>query len=86
VITTEMLRKMPADSLSLKIDLSPELIEALAQIETTTGDSLDEVLGKAIALYRMSVEAHKEGKRIGVFDRDWELEREVVGFEHQASS
>jgi hypothetical protein len=74
------------ESVSIKVDLSPEFIETLAAIERTTGDSLVEVLAKAIALYRMSVEAHKEGKRIGVFDRDFELEREIVGFEHRASS
>ena len=81
-----MSEKMQSDAMSLKIDLSPELIETLAQIEKTTGDSLAEILAKAIALYRMSVEAHQEGKRIGVFDREFELEREVVGFAHRAAS
>ncbi len=70
----------------LTIELTPKLSEILHHIEEVTSDPLDEILVKAISLYRFSVDAHKEGKRIGVLDRDSELEREVVGFEHQRSS
>jgi hypothetical protein len=84
--STRSTTSLSSPEATLTIELTSELIETLAQIEKATGDPLDEVLAKAMALYKMSVEAHDEGKRIGVFDRNLELEREVVGFEHQASS
>jgi hypothetical protein len=78
--------KRTAETLMLSVELTPEFASVLEHIEEVTGEGLDEVLPKAIALYRLSVDAHKAGKKIGVLDENFGLEREVVGFEHHLAS
>ena len=64
----------------LSLDLSPEtnkLIEDLArQIKGSKGD----VLRKAVGLFKLSMDAVNQGKKIGSVGPDQELDTEFVGF------
>jgi hypothetical protein len=76
----------PIPQATLSIELTPELSDILGHIERVTGESLEEIVVKSIALYRLSVDAHKAGKRIGVLDHNLGFEREVVGFDEHIST
>jgi hypothetical protein len=61
------------------MDISSETKDLLSRLATETGGSEFDVIGKAIALYQVAMNAHQEGKKIGIFGEDFELEREIVG-------
>lgn len=71
----------PIPHATLSIELTPELSDIFNHIERVTGEPPGEIVVKAIALYRLSVDAHKDGKKIGVLDQNFGFEREVVGFD-----
>jgi hypothetical protein len=45
-----------------------------------TGDSSEDVLLKALALYEAAIEARKKGQRLVLVGRDYQFIREIVGF------
>jgi len=57
------------------------LIKSLAAL---SHESSDEVLKKALNLYRFVLEARKEGNRVAILNPDDEIVHEVVGFEPTA--
>jgi hypothetical protein len=61
------------------MDISSETKDLLTRLASDSGGSEFDVIGKAVALYQVAMDAHKEGKRIGIFGEDFELEREIVG-------
>jgi hypothetical protein len=61
------------------MDISTETKDLLARLAAEAGGSEFDVIGKAVALYQVAMDAHKDGKRIGIFGEDFELEREIVG-------
>jgi hypothetical protein len=61
------------------LDISSETRGLLSRLAAEAGGNEFEVIGKAVALYQVALDALKEGKHIGIFDEDCELEREIVG-------
>ncbi len=61
------------------LEISTETKDLLSSLAAEAGGSEFDVIGKAVALYQVAMKAHKEGKRIGIFGEDCELEREIVG-------
>lgn len=61
------------------MDISAETRDFLAHLAFDSGGSEFDVIGKALALYRVTLDASREGKRIGIFDENGDLEREIVG-------
>jgi hypothetical protein len=64
----------------LTVDLSPEAANLFNQIMTQTGDSPSDLVRKALALYKVAVDAHGEGKFVGIAQTADSLETELVGF------
>jgi len=76
---------MPADdrpgpSGELNLRLSPEAVQVVSRLLADTGDSPAELFRKAVGLYRLSVDAHREGKAVGAAGSAEVLETEFVGF------
>jgi predicted transcriptional regulator len=66
---------------SFKLDLSPEAYRRLDRLVKDSGQSVSDILRKALALYGESYEAHLAGKAIGIAKDPESLEVEFVGFE-----
>jgi hypothetical protein len=67
------------EDVELIMRISTETKDLLSRLATQTGGSEFEVIGKAIALYVVALDAQRAGNRIGIFGDDCELEREIVG-------
>ena len=67
------------EDVELIMRISTETKDLLSRLATQTGGSEFEVIGKAIALYVVALDAQREGNRIGIFGEDCELEQEIVG-------
>lgn len=63
----------------LSLDVSPELNETLDELAQKTGTTKSDILRKAIALMEVAVEAKEKHNRLGVFDEEQHLVREIVG-------
>jgi predicted transcriptional regulator len=72
-------------SRQITFELSPEMYTILQKLAAASGQSLDGVLNRAIALYKASLDALHEGKHIGVAGRPESLETEFVGLTPTAS-
>lgn len=59
--------------------LSPELNERLEQLASANNVTKVEILQKSIALFDVVSEAKAENKRIGILNKDKQLETEIVG-------
>jgi hypothetical protein len=55
--------------------------EAVGQLAARTGDTNEDVLLKALALYEAALDASEKGERLAVLGRDYKFIREIVGFE-----
>jgi hypothetical protein len=64
----------------IALNLSPEASKLLNQLMNMTADSPDDMFRKALALYKAAMDAHKEGKAVGVAASADALETEFVGF------
>jgi hypothetical protein len=62
------------------VEIPAEVRAFLARLASETGGTEFDVLSKAFALYKVASDARREGKRIGILDDDFELDREIVGF------
>jgi ribosomal protein S3 len=62
------------------IDMSPEVYEFLEQLAKQTGTSKVDVLRKALGLYRVALDARREGLVVGAVSEDQALDTEFVGF------
>jgi hypothetical protein len=64
----------------VEIELSPEAAEMLEHLMDQTGDTPSDLFRKAIALYKVASEAHREGLAVGAAKSADPLEAEFVGF------
>jgi hypothetical protein len=64
----------------ITLDLSPEAIDVLSQLLNQTHDRPDDLFRKALALYKIAQDAHREGKAVGFASSPDALETEFVGF------
>jgi hypothetical protein len=71
-----MLADLPRE---ITLEVTPEYYAALEQLMRDTGQNLEDVFVKAIALYKSVVEFKCEGKHVGTADDVDKLEREFVG-------
>ena len=63
------------------IELSKQALDLVKGIVNQTNDDPSDVFRKALALYKLALKAHNEGKRIGIADTmDAPLDTEFVGF------
>lgn len=62
------------------IDLPPEAAREIKQLVHETGDALPHLIRKALGLYKLSKEAVREGKYVGITGTEDSLETEFVGF------
>src|SRR5947209_7140241 len=66
--------------ISLRLDLSPEVYQLIQDLARDTGGTISDVLAKGVALFQRSLNAHDEGKAVGIaLSRDV-LDTEFVGF------
>lgn len=78
-------RGLPGDAeapsyLRIVIDLPPEAAREFKQLIQETGDTLPNLIRKALGLYKLSKEAVQEGKFVGITGTEDALETEFVGF------
>lgn len=52
----------------------------IQELSSKTGEGPDEVIGKALALYKAATEAVEQGKAVGIASDSSHLEAEFVGF------
>ncbi len=71
--------KIAKEKVRLSLDISPELNALLEQLAALTGSTKSEVLRKAIALMEVAVEAKRQGKKLGIAERDQQLTTEIIG-------
>jgi hypothetical protein len=62
------------------LEISTETRLLLSRLAAESGGSEFDVIGKAVALYQVALDASREGKKIVIYSDDFELEREIVGF------
>lgn len=70
-------------NITMRLDLSPALADELEGLARATGGTIPEVFLKAISLFKIAVEAHSEGKAIGIASPGGALESEIVGIDSE---
>lgn len=63
----------------VSMTMSPETFDTLTRLADLTGQGLDDVVSKAFLLYKVAVEAQREGKAVGIAPTPDSLETEFVG-------
>lgn len=63
----------------LEIELPDEVVSSLNKLMLHSGDSPAEVFRKALALYKVGIEARGEDNRLAVVGPDDEIVHEIVG-------
>jgi hypothetical protein len=63
----------------LSLDVSPQLNNLLERLSDELGVTKSEVLRKAVVLMKVAVDAHNQGKKLGIAERDQPLTSEIVG-------
>ncbi len=69
-----------APKIRVSLDISPELYAKLQEMARDIGGTKSDVLRKSLALMDVAVQAHKNGKKIGIADRTEQLTTEIIGF------
>jgi hypothetical protein len=64
----------------LSVSLPPPAAAAVVRLMAETGDSPGQMVGKALGLYMLAVDARKRGKAVGAADSPDALETEFTGF------
>jgi Arc/MetJ-type ribon-helix-helix transcriptional regulator len=67
------------EKVRLSLDLSKELYDQLESLATDSRASKSDVLRKALGLMIVASDAKKAHKKLGVFNKDEHLEKEIVG-------
>jgi ribosomal protein S3 len=62
------------------LDMSPEVYEFLERLAEESGKSKVEVIRKALGLYRLALDARREGLVVGAATEEQPLDTEFVGF------
>ncbi len=73
-------RPIPAGWHRTVLDMSPEVHGLLEQLAEDAGTSKVDVIRKALGLYRLALDAHREGLTVGAAGEDQPLDTEFVGF------
>jgi metal-responsive CopG/Arc/MetJ family transcriptional regulator len=67
------------EKVRLSLDLSKDLYDQLESLATDSHASKSDVLRKALGLMIVAADAKKDNKKLGVFNKDEHLEKEIVG-------
>lgn len=62
----------------LSLDVSSELNELIEKLAAATNSSKSDVLRRAISLMEVAVEAKRQGKRVGIAEKDQPLATEII--------
>jgi predicted transcriptional regulator len=68
-----------ATMIRLSLELSPEADALLGVLAEKIGGTKSDVFRKAIVLFQLAVEARRQGKKIGIAEKDQPLFAEIVG-------
>ena len=68
------------EAVSLVLTISPEMDDAIDRMADELRVSRADVFVQATALFRMTLNAKREGKRICITDDDLNVETEITGF------
>ena len=68
------------ESITIILDISPELHEAMEDMATDLRGSKSEVFVRAMSLFQLAMDAKKAGKRVCIADDDLIVETEITGF------
>ncbi len=74
--TSDAYRNAPRE---ITFVLSSEMFTTLQQLAAASGQPIEGVFNGAIVLYKVSLDALREGKHVGVAERPESLETEFVG-------
>jgi hypothetical protein len=72
------LTEAPQVSMVLKLTISPELDALIDNMAEDLGVTKGEAILKAIGLLKIAVDAHQEGKSIGILDENLEVDQEIT--------
>ena len=61
-----MTHRMPPQNIRITLELTPEAGKALDDLAESTGQDVSSLFRKSLALYKLAMEATKEGKAVGV--------------------
>lgn len=67
------------ETVRMTVTMSPELNKLLEDLADKAHGSKSDILRRAIALYDVAVKARDEKLRVGLFNDNKALEREIVG-------
>jgi hypothetical protein len=70
----------PCGWVPLELDISTELDDSLRELVRKNHHTVEDVLVRAVALYRVLSEVARKGKRVGVAREGKDLETEITGF------
>ncbi len=65
---------------SLLLGLSEEMNSRIEDLAMRTGYDKAEVINLAVALFKASLDAVEDGKRVGIVEDDREMQTEFLGF------
>jgi hypothetical protein len=68
-------------SLQQMLGYSDNVIVALDDLAEKTGDSKEDILLKALALYEAAIDAKQKGQRLVLVGSDYKFIKEIIGFE-----
>ncbi len=63
----------------LTVDVSPELNTLIEELARSSHTSKSDILRRSIALMDFAQKAKREGKKVGVANKDQDLATEVIG-------
>jgi predicted transcriptional regulator len=67
------------DKIRLTLDLSPELNNLLEELASAIGATKSDVLRKSIGLMEVAIDAKRNGKKLGVVEKDQPMVTQIVG-------
>jgi hypothetical protein len=74
------LRKASVDAIR-----SEAVSEAVDELMKKTGDNREDLLLKALTLYKAAVDAARKGQRLALLGQDYQFIREIIGLEEPTS-
>ena len=79
-------RRRERSSVSQELDFSGGLRRLLDGLAKETGNPPEVILFSALGLYKIGLEALREGNRLAVVDSDWEPIQEITGISENRSA
>jgi predicted HicB family RNase H-like nuclease len=59
----------PRDTYMLTLEMTPEIHASLSELARDTGQSLNDVIRSALGMYKIAVDANKNGNHVGIYDK-----------------